>query len=121
MRILADENFPRPIVEFLRVQGHDVRWVRTDFPGLKDHAVLELAEADRRVLLTLDKDFWQIGLQRRFPLEHSGVVLFRVFPATPRDLMPLVVLALRSDLEWIGHVSSVTIEGVEMIAARRRA
>jgi hypothetical protein len=33
-------------------------------------------------VLTLDKDFWQITVQRRSPLEQSGVVLFRVHPAT---------------------------------------
>ena len=26
MRLLADENFPRPIVEALRTLGHDVLW-----------------------------------------------------------------------------------------------
>jgi hypothetical protein len=29
-----------------------------DCPGLTDRALLERAEADGRVLLTLDKDFW---------------------------------------------------------------
>jgi hypothetical protein len=26
MRLLADENFPKPIVEALRASGHDVLW-----------------------------------------------------------------------------------------------
>jgi len=34
--------------------------VRTDHPGASDIALLNLAEADGRVLLTLDKDFWQL-------------------------------------------------------------
>jgi len=67
MRILAGENFPRPIVESLRKPNHDVLWARTDCPGLKDSELLERAEADDRVLLTLDKDFWQLALQRRIP------------------------------------------------------
>ena len=78
MRILADENFPRPIVENLRKQDHDVLWARTDCPGLKDRTLLERAEAEGRVVLTLDKDFWQIALQRPIPLKRSGVILFRV-------------------------------------------
>lgn len=28
-RLLADENFPKPIVEALRAEGHDVLWART--------------------------------------------------------------------------------------------
>jgi hypothetical protein len=41
-------------------------------------------------VLTFDKDFWQIAVQRRSPLAQSGVVLFRVHPATPERVAPLV-------------------------------
>jgi predicted nuclease of predicted toxin-antitoxin system len=84
MRLLADENFPKPLVEALRNHHHDVLWARTDCPRLKDIFILDRAESEERILLTLDKDFWQIAVQRRAPLERSGVVLFRVHPATPR-------------------------------------
>ena len=33
MRILADENYPRLVVDLLRVEGHDVLWVLTAFAG----------------------------------------------------------------------------------------
>jgi predicted nuclease of predicted toxin-antitoxin system len=115
MRILADENFPRSIVERLRQQGHDALWARTDCPGLKDRALLERAEADGRVVLTLDKDFWQIALQRPIPLKRSGVILIRALPAIPENLKPLVDSALRADRSWVGHVSVVTKDGIEMI------
>jgi predicted nuclease of predicted toxin-antitoxin system len=78
MRLLADENFPRPIVEALRGGGHDVLWARTDCAGWKDVVLLDLAESEARIVLTLDKDFWQIAVQRRIPLQQSGVALFRV-------------------------------------------
>jgi len=65
MRLLADENFPKSMVEWLRAAGNDVLWARTDRPGWKDSALLELAETERRIVLTLDKDFWQIALERR--------------------------------------------------------
>jgi predicted nuclease of predicted toxin-antitoxin system len=68
MRLLADENFPRPIVEALRDEGNHVLWARTDCPGWKDVVLLECAESDARILTTLDKDFWQIAVQRRVPL-----------------------------------------------------
>jgi predicted nuclease of predicted toxin-antitoxin system len=115
MRILADENFPRPIVESLRKENHDVIWARTDCPGLKDRALLERAEAEGRVVLTLDKDFWQVALQRPIPLKRCGVILFRVFPAIPENLAPLVDSTLRAEQSWIGHVSIVTKDGIEMI------
>lgn len=83
MLILADENFPLPTVEAMRADGHDVLWVRTNCPGQTDAALLERAEVEAWPVLTLDKDFWQIALQRREPLERSGVILFRVHPAVP--------------------------------------
>jgi predicted nuclease of predicted toxin-antitoxin system len=119
MRLLADENFPLPTVEALRQAGHDVFWVRTDAPGTADAALLDLAEVDGRVLLTLDKDFWQIAIQRRQPLERSGVILFRVHPATPRNVTPLVLRTMETDQEWGGHASVVTVDRVLMVRSRR--
>jgi predicted nuclease of predicted toxin-antitoxin system len=88
MKLLADENFPRPTVEILRREGHDVLWARLDCPGLTDRDLLERAEGDARLLLTLDKDFWQLTLQRPIPLKQCGVILFRVYPAIPENLEP---------------------------------
>ena len=114
MRILADENF-RPTIEFLRKRGHDVLWARTDCPGLKDRTLLERAEADGRVIVTLDKDFWQLVLHRPIPLKRCGVILFQVFPAIPENLEPLVDSALRAQHSCIGHFSTVSKDGIGMI------
>ncbi len=119
MRLLADENFPKPIVEALRAGRHDVLWARTDCAGWKDAVLLALAESEARIMLTLDKDFWQIALQRRVPLERSGVVLFRVNPATPGNLQPLVRTFVEADKPWTGHISIVTADGIQMLPSRR--
>jgi len=119
MRLLADENFPKPIVQALRVDGHDVLWARTDCAGWKDAALLDLAEYEARIVLTLDKDFWQIAVQRRVPLEQSGVVLFRVHPATPENLDPIVRAFVKAKTAWAGHISIIAVDGIQMLAARR--
>ncbi len=119
MRLLADENFPKLIVEALRAVGHDVLWARTDCAGWKDTVLLELAESEARILLTLDKDFWQIAVQRRVPLEQSGVVLFRAHPATPENLDPLVRAFVEANRAWAGHISMIAVDGIQMLAARR--
>jgi predicted nuclease of predicted toxin-antitoxin system len=120
MRVLADENFPKPIIEALRAEGHDVLWARTDLAGTSDVALLDRAEFEGRILLTLDKDFWQIAVQRRSPLEQSGVILFRVHPATPENLVPLVRAFVAAEATWSGHISIITIDGIQMVAARRK-
>jgi predicted nuclease of predicted toxin-antitoxin system len=94
-------------------------WVRTDAPGTGDAALLDLAEVDGRVLLTLDKDFWQIAIQRRKPLERSGVILFRVHPAIPENVTPLVLRTMETSQEWGGHASVVTVDRVLMVRSRR--
>jgi predicted nuclease of predicted toxin-antitoxin system len=120
MRLLADENFPKPIVEDLRAEGHDVLWARMDLAGTRDIVLLDLAESEARIVLTLDKDFWQIAVQRRSPLEQSGVVLFRLHPATPEKLAPLVRAFVEADTTWAGHISIITVDGIQMVTARRK-
>lgn len=120
MRLLADENFPKAIVETLRSEGHDVLWARTDLPGSRDLALLDLAEAEARLVLTLDKDFWQIAVQRRSPLTQSGVVLFRSHPATAEKLGPLMQLFTAAKTNWAGHISIVTADGIQMLAVASR-
>src|SRR5690242_6344294 len=100
MRLLADENFSLPTVEPLRKAGHDLTWVRTDLPGTGDAALLDIAETDGRALLALDKDFWQLAIQRRKPLERSGVILFRVHPAIAEKITPLLVRTMATDQDW---------------------
>jgi predicted nuclease of predicted toxin-antitoxin system len=118
MHLLADENFPKPIVQMLRAEGHDVLWARTDCQGWKDSAILELAESESRLVLTLDKDFWQIALQRRIPLQQSGVVLFRIHPATTDRLGPLVRVFVEAIWAWAGHISIIAADGIKVLTAR---
>src|SRR5450631_3189282 len=118
MRLLADENFPRPLVEALRADGHDVLWALTDCAGWKDLVLLDIAESQARIVLTLDTDFWQIAVQRRIPLEQSGVVLFRVHPATPGNLEPLIKAFVGSIRAWAGHISINAADGIQMLAVR---
>ncbi len=120
MRLLADENFPKPIIETLRAEGHDVLWARTDLTGAKDDALLDMAESEARILLTLDKDFWQIAVQRRSPLVQSGVVLFRIHPATPENPASLVRAFSEANTTWAGHISIITVDGIQMLTARRK-
>ena len=108
MRLLADENLPKPVVDELRAEGHNVLWARTDLSGWSDTALIEIAESHSRIILSLDRDFCQIALQRPDPLQNSGVVLFRTHPATSAKLAPLVRGFIQADRRWEGHVSVVT-------------
>ena len=82
MRILADENCPRQLVELLRLNGHDVLWTSSEFAGAADHIVLARATADSRILLTFDKDFGELAFRHGLP-SICGVVLVRFVVGPP--------------------------------------
>lgn len=76
MRILADENIDRPIVHWLREQGHEVAEVVALAPGASDEEVVGISRREKRILMTFDRD---IG---RFVLSsddvHPGVIYLRL-------------------------------------------
>lgn len=76
MNLVADEGVDRPVVERLRLDGHDVVYVAELSPSVADVAVLQLANARSAVLLTADKDFGELVFRQG--LVHSGVVLVRL-------------------------------------------
>jgi hypothetical protein len=77
---------------------------------MKDAVILDIAE----------KDFWQIAVQRRRPLERSGLVLFRVHPAALARAGALVRAFVEANAPSAGHVSMVTVDGIQMVAAGRK-
>jgi hypothetical protein len=116
MFLLADENFPRPTVSALRADGHDIFWARVDAPGVKDAVLLEIAESEGRLI---DKDFWQIALQRSEPILRSGLLLFRVHPAVPDMLTPLARRAIEhAGAGWPGQIHIVTMDRIHVVPPR---
>lgn len=113
MRILANENFPGEAVEALRHRGHNVVWIRTDAPGSKDRAVLEWAEAEKRLLLTFDKDFGELAYRVRMP-SSSGVILFRISTLSPSMVAQKVIEVLESRTDWTGHFSVIEDTRIRM-------
>lgn len=92
--------------------------MRTYAPGTADKAILSLAAKERRIVLTLDKDFHQ--LSRAASLSASyGVILFRVHPAVPGKIIPVMLKTLGLELDWVNHFSVVSETAVQMMPLRR--
>ncbi len=115
MRILANENFPGEAVKALRSKGHDVVWIRTDAPGSKDRAVLKRGEAEKRLLLTFDKDFGEMAYRLRMPTS-SGVILFRISTPSAAIVAQKILAVLESRTDWMGHFSVVEDKQIRMRA-----
>lgn len=115
MRFRANENFPGDAVAALLAAGHDIVWVRTDAPGMKDADVLSWAEREARILLTFDKDFgelaWRAGLSTT-----CGIVLFRLPMPSPAAVGAALAARLGERDDWAGHLSVIEPSRVRMRA-----
>ena len=94
-------------------------WAGNDFPSSSDKDVLERAETDSRILFTLDRDFWQIAIQRRDRMSKGGVVLFRVHPATAGNVEKLVGMVVTRGDSLVGQAALVTPWGIDTLPAGR--
>ena len=82
MHLLADENIPRLVVEFIRSRGHNAIWVGKETPGISDREVLSLATTEKRTLITFDTDFGELAFRLGIDAPF-GIILFRLTPDSP--------------------------------------
>jgi predicted nuclease of predicted toxin-antitoxin system len=113
VRILADENVPRPIVVWLRGEGHDVLYAAESLAQTSDDDLLTEAEAQKYILLTEDKDFG--GLVFRDRRNTHGVILLRMEDKPAADRLARLQAAwaaIESNLP--GHFIVVTEKRLRM-------
>jgi predicted nuclease of predicted toxin-antitoxin system len=72
VKVLLDSCISRFAKAELLAAGHDVIWTGdlSDDPG--DRAILEWANRESRVVITLDKDFGELAIVHRLP--HHGIL-----------------------------------------------
>lgn len=113
MRILANENFPGPLITTLRGRGHDVVAVKEVMRGADDRAVLQKAQAETRILVTFDKDFGELAFRFGLPAQ-GGVILFRLSGSKPELDNARALAAMESRADWAGHFAVVTDDRIRM-------
>ena len=91
LRFLADESCDFSIIRALRSVGYSVDAIAEISPSLPDEAVLKLAVAEGRLLITEDKDFGEWVFAHHHAM--SGVLLIR-YPASMRSSMVATVIDL---------------------------
>lgn len=74
MKFLIDEDIPLKLLKFLSKLGHDVTRVET---STKDSDVAKLSREEKRILITLDKDFKNTSL---YPPEEFNIVHIQIHP-----------------------------------------
>ena len=91
MNLVADEGIDKPIVDALRNKGFDVIYILETNPGAEDDFILTLAYAQKRILITQDKDFGE--LVYRLKQAYYGVILIRLQGYAP-DLKAEIITSL---------------------------
>lgn len=77
MKLLANENFPAQSVLYLRQQGWDVAYIRTECPGISDEEVLQKAINEERTILTFDSDYGVLIFKHN-QRPPQGIIYFRL-------------------------------------------
>ena len=93
----------------LRSRGHDLVWIEETTPGISDQAVLSRATSEERVLLTSDKGHFGRLIFRDKQKAPSGIILFRIRREnrSPSQVAQIIINAVESRADWIGHFSVV--------------
>lgn len=115
MRFLADECCPKAIVEALRAAGHDVRYASETDASLDDRALLEIANAERRTIVTEDFDFGELLIRDR-RASNGAIVLF-LPRMTPAERAERLVSALSRP--GVGFETAISIIEPHRIRQRR--
>jgi predicted nuclease of predicted toxin-antitoxin system len=113
MRILANENVTRTVIDGLRTKAHDVLSVKESLRGEKDDAILARAQAEKRIVLTHDKDFGALAFRVGLPAE-CGVILLRLSGADRDADNKRALEAIECRADWEGHFSVISVDRVRM-------
>lgn len=100
--LLANENFPAPSIRLLRDRGYDVAAVAEAGGNLADSDVLALAAAEKRWIVTFDRDYGELIFARGLAAPPA-VILFRMRSYRPDDPGRLLAEVLDSGAEFNGH------------------
>ena len=76
LKFLVDVGVGRGVEKFLSEAGYDTKAVREIDPRLADETIIRIAEAENRMVVTMDKDFGELVYHSG--MKHSGVLLLRL-------------------------------------------
>ena len=83
-KLLLDENIGSITAAFLHAKKYDVVAIGGATAGLPDEAILAQAFKEKRIMITLDKDFGQ--LVHQYKQRHAGVVFLRMRKESPERI-----------------------------------
>lgn len=89
MKFLANENFQFASAQYLLNHNFDITAVGTDYPGISDEKIIEIAIHENRTILTFNSDYGELIFKNNFQ-PSAGVIYIRVLPKTPESTGQLI-------------------------------
>lgn len=113
MRVLADENVPRILIDWTRRAKHDVSWIAEETLGADDASILARSVREKRILITQDLDFGTLIF--RDGHQAYGVLLLRAHTASPDDFLAIVRDFWPAiERHVVGHLCLLTERGMRL-------
>jgi len=111
MKFLADMGVSQSVVKELRNWGYDAVHVRERLPITSDdNIILDLAEKEERIVLTMDHDFGNL-LYWRGSLSPS-LIFFRVTDENPSSIIQKLRIILNEAREELQKGAIITVEDI---------
>lgn len=108
MKLLLDTCVSPRTRDALAAAGHDAIWTGDWTPDPGDETILEFAQRESRILITLDKDFGELAVV--FGKPHSGIVrLVDLDPSRQASVCEEVLSRYGSELA-AGAIVTVTAD-----------
>jgi len=115
MKMFANENLFEPIIDFLRSRGHDVLSIRdSGLSGISDDEVYQRDCKEKRVIITMDKDFSRMF---RFPSEKcGGIIVVKIYKRTVDNTLLIFKKFYESlqEKDILENLIIITPEGVRI-------
>lgn len=114
IRFIGDVNLERPIVDYLLGSGYNVKWIPDLDCRMVDEKLLELANREKRILVTNDKDFGELTFRQK--KVSTGIILLRVKGESAKDKVRLLQkLLLAHGNRLRGYFTVVTRKKIRFI------
>ena len=98
MQFLADVNIPQSVISELERNRHNVVDIKNINRLATDTEVIQIGKLEKRIILTLDKDF--IALTQ-FPKYQAPTIVIRLINQTPNNIRKYLTELLRNQKKTI--------------------
>ncbi|MBI3599491.1 MAG: DUF5615 family PIN-like protein [Nitrospinae bacterium] len=88
LKFLVDVGVSKKVEKWLLNNGYNIKSVRDINPRMLDKEILKIAVSERRMVITMDKDFGELVYNSGLP--HAGVLLLRLESARSDEKVEIV-------------------------------